>query len=347
VRVLVDDLLADPANRHRFSLEGAFRYDGEERWIAGTYQNRLLLPTLYLRGLIDVDRGGAGGEEEIEGRGAAASLYLPFSGSSISTGYSATLTLSHLREEGRGGSAFHRRETSLSTRLARRVARPRHQTFLSLRHEKGIDLWNPSLLPERVEVEGAASRAFYRNDAFFSLSALGAREIGGEKRSLAVYPANIVSPVGKAEGETVLRWGAGVSYPWSEDLGWSGGPFHLERLTHRISYREGWAWDPGPADPVRSITSELDLTLFSGFVLPFFGTATTHFRLGAARELHEDAATEIYFAIDSDYWNQRWAGDELRYEARRYPRRQGRGLGGLESPGTLLPAKAWRTEACR
>ena len=310
VDFVIKDLLADPADRHNLRLHGGTGYDGDRRDGFATYRNRRFLPTLFLQGGYGESKGKTGGVPwEVTSKTAATSFRLPFRADAYHTWYRLSGGLIHDRSERveETGLSSQSRETLADLRFEREVSRPRRRTSVAVGYERGVDLFHPDLLPERWTWEGIFSNAVFRNDWFLSLVGSAAVESGMEKREITLYPSLIADPSRAATGTRAAVAGAGFSFPWSEDMGRTIGPFYMERLTQKIAWREGRAWsDDGREEIVRSITAELDLALFSARFLPFFGTGTTHFRVGVAREMYDRGETEIYFAIDSDWWNERW-----------------------------------------
>ncbi|MFH1278111.1 MAG: hypothetical protein ABIK65_07010 [Candidatus Eisenbacteria bacterium] len=308
----LEDLLADPTNRHNLDVDGAARWDREGWNVLGTYRNRQLLPTIYLLGGYGEAKGTAGGERwgEVAKR-AALTLRLPFRAESYYERYVLSCGLTHLRSARTEnlGPEIDRRETMGFLRIAREVNRPRRNTLLALRYERGVDLFSPAVLPERFELDTRFSHAIFRNDGFLSFNLSGDIETAAEKRALLLLPPNITAPLEPATGTRTVLYGAGFAYPWSEDLALPLGPITFERLTHRIEYREGRAWtDDDRETIVRSAWTELDLRLFSARLFPFSGANILHLRAGVAHELADGADSEFYFAISSDFWNERWTG---------------------------------------
>ena len=85
-------------------------------------------------------------------------------------------------------------------------------------------------------------------------SSRSASACSGGKPMFVVLPRRGASAaIATASGTAAAVWGAGISFPWSEDLHLAAGPFYFERLTQRIRFREGDAWaeaEEAPADGV-------------------------------------------------------------------------------------------------
>lgn len=308
VEFTIDNILTDPVEKHNFSLDGRFSYDMDEKSAVLTYRNTQLLPTIYIRGGYG-EALGHGLKET--GKSAALIASLPFRGDSYSIRKSFDAELYHSRffHKEDGLAETQSRETLLRLALVRSVNRPRRQSLFALHYERGVDLWYSDMLPERWSAEGGIANAFIRNDWFLSFTGRATIETSGEKREITLYPYNIHKPSHTASGTAAAVWGAGISFPWSEDLHLAAGPFYFERLTQRIRFREGDAWDRKHTGAVRSFSAEIDLNVFSGHFIPFFSARSAHLIVGAAIEPASGASPEFYFAIDSNFWQERWHGE--------------------------------------
>ncbi|MBN1824901.1 MAG: PD40 domain-containing protein [Candidatus Eisenbacteria bacterium] len=306
VSLRVEDLLADPTDTHRLHMSGRLRWDGALREGSLLYEIRSFTPTVRLEGNLGEEKRGAWRENT---RGGSIGIELPFRFTSWATRFTLDASLARLvRKRTEAGGADTVRETLLRAGLSRRAGFPRSRTLLALRWERGVDRGSPVALPERWEAEGAWTRALFRSDAFLGFDGAIAVESGARKRITTLYPYGIERPIRAVAGTRAALGGVSFSYPWSEDLGLAVGPFYLERLTHRLRYREGIAWNEGSGgtERVRAAASELGLRLFSGIFLPFAGARTVHLTAGAAREIGEGAEMEWYFAVDADFWTERW-----------------------------------------
>ncbi len=313
VAITVSDLLADPVDLHQIALAGDARYDGIDRGLRVSYKNRAFLPTLEV--------GGEWRETAIptapwndERRAATISAAVPFRRRSTRSQYDFALTFTHERIDRTflAGPFEEIRSTVLSTTIARSRTLPRYRSSWALRWDRGVDLGSPSMIPERWNGSVSLRRAFFRSDWFAGLSATGAIETGAEKRDLLLLPSNIDRPIRAAAGTAVARYELEIRFPWSEDLRAGFGPFYFERLTQSIRYAEGRAWNETEArGTVRSLTAELDLTLFTGRLIPFIGTESVRLFSGIARELVEGATAEWYFGFGTSYFSERWTSSRV------------------------------------
>jgi hypothetical protein len=313
IAVSVADVLVDATRSHELTLDAEADWDGD-RWEGIlTYENRQLLPAIFLQGGGGERRTVVNGDplDETTKRGSA-SFRLPFRAGSYFTWFALEGGLSHVRTD-RSGTLLPQvddRETLGFLRLSREVNRPRRSTLLALRYERSVPIFSPTIHPERVEADALFRQAVFRNDGYLTLSASGGVETGSGKRVSLLLPANVESPRNAATGTRTLAWGTTFSYPWSEDLHLPLGPFTLERLTHRLLFREGRAWDDDDREStVRSLGTEIEIHVFSSRFIPFLGAGEGSLRAGIVQELDEDASPEFYIAVDSEIWNEKWSRD--------------------------------------
>lgn len=314
IALVVDDLLAESLDLHLISVEGDFRYDGQESGGSATYRNRAFFPTIQFTGGYRDYNGEDAPWRDIT-RSGEFQLGFPVAGSSVSSRLEAAFGLVHedVSRTASDTTDLSFRRSDLTVALDWNCSRPRDFRRLALAWRRGIDWGNATIVAERVTGQIVLQKALIRNDWFLALSASATAETGAEKVTLATAPSGISRPSHSEVGTTIANFGVDLSFPLSEDLRLAWGPFYFERLTHRMRYREGRAWmESRENGTVRSASTMLDLTLFSGHFIPFAGTETATLTAGYARELTGEKREEWFFGLQSSLFSDRWTSSDRR-----------------------------------
>ncbi|NNE09036.1 MAG: hypothetical protein HKN20_10800 [Gemmatimonadetes bacterium] len=302
----IEDILADPVDLHSLDGSGGARWDGAMVNASATYENRVWLPTWFLDG--SYRRNSTSGlpwEERAWSTGAGLRIPVSGAGAFSRTRFGLRIARSGLE---RSGDEATETSTDWSGALDIRIQRsaPRNTRFFTVEYLRATD-GGSRFSRERWRSSAQASRAIFRNDWFLGASIEGLAETGRSKRIVALASPGLSMPSALALGDRAFVWSVDFRYPWSEDLALALGPFWFERLTHRVGYREGRAWQGETnGGEVRSAETDLGLTVFSGHFVPFLGTETTTLRTGYVRELNGNENDEWFFSVETSFYSERW-----------------------------------------
>ncbi len=316
VALEIRNLLSDPVDLHRISAGGSLRYDRKAKSASVSYIGRAMMPTLRVDGRYGEEEGVSGPWRSVD-RAVSARLDLPVRRDALSSQFTMTAGFSvessnRIATDSVSAGEERLRTSDLIAGAAWRRSRPREGESFNIQWRRGMSSFSSTSRTERWSGAASLRRAIIRSDSFLRFHASAAAETGGEKTLLAEAPAGIASPSGFAAGDAIAGYGVDGWWPLSEDLGIAAGPFYLERFTYRTGFAEGRSWVDGrPAGIVRSVVTELDLTIFSGQFLPFLGTDRAVVRAGFAAELSGGRNEEWFFALQSSLFSDRWTREKL------------------------------------
>ncbi len=302
----IEDILADPVDLHSLDGSGGARWDGDAVNASATYENRVWLPTWFLDG--SYRRNSTSGlpwEERAWSTGAG--VRIPVSGAGAYSRSRVGLRVA------RSGLERSNEETSETTNdwsgaldLQMQRSAPRSARLFTLEYLRATN-GGSRFSRERWRSSAQANHAIFRNDWFLGASIEGLAETGTSKRVVGITSPGLSTPSALALGDRAFVWSVDFRYPWSEDLALAIGPLWFERLTHRVAYREGRAWQGETnGGKVQSTETDLRLTMFSGHFVPFLGTETTTLRAGYVRELNGNENDEWFFSVETSFYSERW-----------------------------------------